>query len=235
MLGGRITWVHLSRHFCYLQHRRFCNNNPTSLNKQPQISNGNSSYSNDAVGGPNGIRNLEAYRDLDKLDFMKAAKILFSDSPNKKKFGLDFHLVQLFFALMPSLAVYLVAQYARHDIKKMEAELEEKRKAEEKEKAKEKEKLAKEEKEQGSDQELVKVMERLEALEETVNEIAVETKKQPSDKKGRVTDQNQGKEDFKSQSDDNHGVVQKESKPLEATPVSPQRQKHNDTEKRGSH
>uniref|UniRef100_A0A7N2LN91 Uncharacterized protein n=1 Tax=Quercus lobata TaxID=97700 RepID=A0A7N2LN91_QUELO len=34
---------------------------------------------------------------------------------------IDFHLVQLFFACMPSLAVYLVAQYARYDMRKMEA------------------------------------------------------------------------------------------------------------------
>ncbi|XP_073263910.1 uncharacterized protein [Populus alba] len=34
----------------------------------------------------------EASRQLDNLDFMKAAKILFSDPPKKKKFGIDFHL-----------------------------------------------------------------------------------------------------------------------------------------------
>nr|GEV81306.1 60S ribosomal protein L7-2-like [Tanacetum cinerariifolium] len=37
---------------------------------------------------------------------------------------LDFHLVQLFFVCLPSLAVYLVAQYARHEMKKMDAQLE---------------------------------------------------------------------------------------------------------------
>ncbi|KAJ6934276.1 hypothetical protein NC651_009345 [Populus alba x Populus x berolinensis] len=63
----------------------------------------------------------EANRQLDNLDFMKAAKILFSDPPKKKKFGIDFHLVQLFFTCLPSLAVYLVAQYARHEMKKMDA------------------------------------------------------------------------------------------------------------------
>ncbi|KAL4584606.1 hypothetical protein LXL04_009210 [Taraxacum kok-saghyz] len=66
----------------------------------------------------------DSYRDLDKLDFMTAAKILFTTPPKQKKFGLDFHLVQLFFVCLPSLAVYLVAQYARHEMKKMDAELE---------------------------------------------------------------------------------------------------------------
>ncbi|KAJ6944196.1 hypothetical protein NC652_009570 [Populus alba x Populus x berolinensis] len=47
----------------------------------------------------------EANRQLDNLDFMKAAKILFSDPPKKKKFGIDFHLVQLFFTCLPSLGI----------------------------------------------------------------------------------------------------------------------------------
>lgn len=72
----------------------------------------------------------------DKLDFITASKILFSPSSKPKKFGIDFHLVQFFFACLPSLAVYLVAQYARYDIKKMEAEVEMKKKlAEEEEQA----------------------------------------------------------------------------------------------------
>ncbi|PPD91924.1 hypothetical protein GOBAR_DD11114 [Gossypium barbadense] len=69
----------------------------------------------------------ESYRQLDNLDFLTAAKILFTHPPKKKKFGLDFHLVQLFFACMPSLAVYLVAQYARYEMRKMEALFEVKR------------------------------------------------------------------------------------------------------------
>ncbi|PPR98086.1 hypothetical protein GOBAR_AA22574 [Gossypium barbadense] len=85
----------------------------------------------------------ESYRQLDNLDFLTAAKILFTHPPKKKKFGLDFHLVQLFFACMPSLAVSLVAsgtapqiaesgqrrwhvslvaQYARYEMRKMEAQ-----------------------------------------------------------------------------------------------------------------
>lgn len=72
----------------------------------------------------------------DKLDFITASKILFSTPSKPKKFGIDFHLVQFFFACLPSLAVYLVAQYARYDIRKMEAEVEMKKKlAEEEEQA----------------------------------------------------------------------------------------------------
>lgn len=233
MLGGGSIWVRFSSHFRYLQHRRFCNNNnnPTSLTKQPPSTNGNSSSSNND-GGRNSIRDLEGYRDLDKLDFTKAAKILFSDTPRKKKFGVDFHLVQLFFALLPSFAVYLVAQYARHEMRKMEAELEEKKKAEEEKKAKETEKLAEEERGHGSDPELLKVKERLEALEETIKEIVVEAKKQSSDEKSTRGNQNQEGPDPKRRSGDSHAAVGKQYTPQ---PGLGQEQKHQDRENRGSH
>ncbi|KAJ6393065.1 hypothetical protein OIU77_022531 [Salix suchowensis] len=123
----------------------------------------------------NGSKSDDAYRQLDNLDFTKAARILFTDPQKKKKFGLDFHLVQLFFTCLPSLAVYLVALYARHEMKKMDAELEKKKKEEE-EKAKEEELKAIEEKAQ-SESELVEVKERLGKLEEVVKEIAVESRK----------------------------------------------------------
>ncbi|XP_002527316.3 uncharacterized protein LOC8259755 [Ricinus communis] len=122
----------------------------------------------------------ETYRQLDKLDFMTAAKIVFSEPPKQKKFGIDFHLVQLFFACLPSLAVYMVAQYARSEMKKMDAELELK-KREEEEKAKEMELKAIEEKEARSNPELLEVKVRLDKLEEAVKEIAVESKKQSGD------------------------------------------------------
>ncbi|KAM0933865.1 hypothetical protein DsansV1_C34g0226101 [Dioscorea sansibarensis] len=114
------------------------------------------------------------YRQLDNLDFTTAAKILFAESPKKKKFGFDFHLVQFFFACMPSLAVYLVAQYARYEIRRMEAEVEKKKKAEEEEKAKGEELVAEEE-----ESKLSKVLVRLDALEVTVKEIV--DKKKPSE------------------------------------------------------
>ncbi|XWS19142.1 hypothetical protein CRYUN_Cryun32bG0106600 [Craigia yunnanensis] len=87
---------------------------------------------------------------------------------------IDFHLVQLFFACMPLLAVYLVAQYARYEMRKMEAkqeEEEEKKKQEEEEKAKETEQIA-------TDSELSEVKVRLGKLEEAVKAIVVESKKQ---------------------------------------------------------
>lgn len=160
--------VRVSERLRLVHHKPFC-----TKNKPPTTTNNNDQ---DAATS---VRNLDAYRQLDKLDFMTAAKILFTEPPKKKKFGIDFHLVQLFFACMPSLAVYLVAQYARYEMRKMEAELELKKKQaeEEAEKAKELE-LIVEEKEAGIVPELLDVKVRLEALESTVKEIVVESKKQ---------------------------------------------------------
>ncbi|CAI9778271.1 unnamed protein product [Fraxinus pennsylvanica] len=110
---------------------------------------------------------------------MTAAKILFTDQSKKKKFGLDFHLVQLFFVCLPSLAVYLVAQYARSEMKKMDAELELKKQAEFEAQAKEME--LKKAKERAADPVLREVKERLNKLEETVKEIVIESKKQSND------------------------------------------------------
>ncbi|KAL8123086.1 hypothetical protein AgCh_011176 [Apium graveolens] len=94
---------------------------------------------------------------------------------------LDFHLVQLFFVCLPSLAVYLTAQYARYEIRRMEGELEVKKKAEEE--AKEKELLLKaaEEQESKSDPELREVKARLGKLEEAIKEIVVTGSKKELD------------------------------------------------------
>ncbi|KAG6510258.1 hypothetical protein ZIOFF_028267 [Zingiber officinale] len=147
----------------------------------------------------------EAYRQLDNLDFMTAAKILFTTPPKRKEFGFDFHLVQFFFACLPSLAVFLVAQYARcspsdwrlsfefpaeHNFYHMLymnnilslsldtlPELEEKKKKEEEQKEKEIELGNNEEQ---PEEELSKVIARLDALEETVKVIANEKAKVPS-------------------------------------------------------
>ncbi|KAK4269466.1 hypothetical protein QN277_022620 [Acacia crassicarpa] len=121
----------------------------------------------------------ERYRQLENLDFMTAAKMLFTDPPKKKKFGLDFHLVQLFFACLPSLAVYLVAQYARYKMKIMEVDVNQKRKLRDEQEAKEREKL---EKLKPPDPPLQEVKVRLDKLEEAVKEIVAETKKQSSSK-----------------------------------------------------
>lgn len=133
------------------------------------------------------ISRKDAYKELENLNFMTAAKILFTTPPKNKKFGLDFHLVQLFFACLPSLAVYLVAQYARSEMRRMDAELEVKKKAEEEAKAKEK---AAEEQEMASDPQLLEVKVRLDKLEETVKEIVVESKKKSADPRdsGQVDD-----------------------------------------------
>ncbi|CAK8574579.1 unnamed protein product [Lathyrus sativus] len=153
---------------------------PTSLcNKSAQ----RSSFCTSTKNSNNNCKDIitdERYRQLENLDMMTAIKILFTDPPKKRKFGFDFHLVQFFFACMPSLAVYLVAQYARYEIRTMEAEVEQKRKKKEEEEAKEREKELElnppEEKE--ANPLLSEVNERLDKLEETVKEIAVVTKKQ---------------------------------------------------------
>nr|KYP38368.1 hypothetical protein KK1_040383 [Cajanus cajan] len=104
-------------------------------------------------------------------------------------FRFDFHLVQFCFACLPSLAVYLVAQYARYEMRKMEVEVALKRKEKEEEEAKEREKAMElkppEEKEEKSDPQLSEVKVRLEKLEEVVKEIVVETKKQSSSNLGK--------------------------------------------------
>ncbi|KAJ9549118.1 hypothetical protein OSB04_021661 [Centaurea solstitialis] len=115
----------------------------------------------------------DSYRDLDKLDFMTAAKILFTTPPKQKKFGL----------VSSVSAVYLVAQYARHEMKKMDAELEKKQVEEAKKtKAAEGEALQ-------SNPQLLEVKERLDSLEKTVKEIMTESKTQRNIK---VSDRQEG-------------------------------------------
>ncbi|KAK9690482.1 hypothetical protein RND81_09G130800 [Saponaria officinalis] len=233
MFGAKSSLFRYSKRFLNLHHRRsFCNNS-TSLNNNNKNPQNLQSYSiNGGIDSKfNDRRDLDAYRDLDKLDFMKAAKILFSSPPKKKKFGLDFHLVQLFFALMPSFAVYLVAKYSRYEMKRMEAELEVKKKAEEEAKAKQMEAAAADETEPESNSELLKVKERLEALEETVKEIAVETKKRSSDDKSRSAGQSQEKVGAKRSSEDIHGSDKNQTS-NQATVQTP---KQEDSENKGSH
>ncbi|XP_065867746.1 uncharacterized protein [Euphorbia lathyris] len=134
----------------------------------------------------------EAYRQLDKLDFMTATKILFNEPPKKKEFGIDFHLVQFFFVCMPSLAAYLVAQYARSEMRRMDAELERKKKAEE-EKAKEIELKAIHEEEARSEHKILEVKVRLDKLEEAVKEIVVATKKHSGDDAAKKPDNDEKK------------------------------------------
>ncbi|KAL6504631.1 hypothetical protein OROHE_023389 [Orobanche hederae] len=146
--------------------RPFCSS--TRNNKPTAVDDSNGSSSNgSSLGGYN-----EQYKALDNLDFIKAAKILFPTPQKRKNLGkLDFHLVQLFFVCLPSLAVYLVAQYARGEMRKMDAELEKKKQAEFEAQAKEMELKA-------SNPELLEVKERLDKLEVAIKEIVVKSKKQ---------------------------------------------------------
>ncbi|OEL32433.1 hypothetical protein BAE44_0006544 [Dichanthelium oligosanthes] len=124
---------------------------------------------------------MEAYKQVQNFDWSSgadwktAANILFTVPPKRKEFGLDFHLVQLFFVCMPSLAVYLVAQYARREIKRMEKEAEEKRKKDEElEKQKQ---LEEESAKEDADSKLSKVLDRLDTLEGVVEEIVSDKRK----------------------------------------------------------
>ncbi|KZV30077.1 hypothetical protein F511_17299 [Dorcoceras hygrometricum] len=156
--------------------RRLCSSAPRN---NPTAKCGGAS---DGEASPSSNHYDEQYKALNNLDFMTAAKILFTDPPKKKKFGLDFHLVQLFFVCLPSLAVYLVAQYARSEMRKMDAELELKKQAEFEAKAKEMELKAAEEKAAAaSDPRLLEVKERLAKLEEEVREIVAGSKRPSSD------------------------------------------------------
>ncbi|XP_051113470.1 uncharacterized protein LOC127239393 [Andrographis paniculata] len=165
----------------YILNRTFCSSNTNSSKKPSVVNSGSSSSSNAPSPAPSLSNYGEQYKALEKLDFTTAAKILFSDPPKKKKFGLDFHLVQLFFVCLPSLAVYLVAQYARSEMRRMDAELEKKKQAEFEAQAKEMElKAAKEKEKMESNPQLLEVKERLNKLEERVKEIVEVAKKQPS-------------------------------------------------------
>ncbi|KAL0425143.1 UNVERIFIED_CONTAM: hypothetical protein Sradi_1049100 [Sesamum radiatum] len=179
LTGKRIlNRVSFSDGFKLCWNRPFCS---STHNSKPATSDSGGSSNNGASSTPALSTYSEQYKALDNLDFMTATKILFTESPKKKKFGLDFHLVQLFFACLPSLAVYLVAQYARSEMRKMDAELERKKQAEFEAQAKELELKAAEEKAaSSSNPELLEVKERLDKLEVTVKEIVV-AKKQSSD------------------------------------------------------
>ncbi|KAG6553062.1 hypothetical protein Mapa_005399 [Marchantia paleacea] len=102
---------------------------PTLLNRGRSAARGRMKSSGvDSEAGradPGAVRQqLEAAAREDRLNFITAAKILFSSPAKPKKFGLDFHLWQFFAACLPPFAVYLTAQYARHEIRRLEKERE---------------------------------------------------------------------------------------------------------------
>lgn len=188
-LDARNGWTLISNRLRHSPTRPYITTNKSST-----------AASNSSGGDGSMSKYKETLSQLDKLDFMMAAKILFTTPPKKKKFGLDFHLVQFFFACMPSLAVYLVAQYARYEIRRMEAELEVKKKGEEEAKAKEDEAKASEETKENSNPDLFEVKERLGKLEEAVNEIVVESKKQVE------KTSNKSHKDVSEKKDDNNAI-----------------------------
>ncbi|OMO74205.1 hypothetical protein COLO4_26669 [Corchorus olitorius] len=219
MFRARNVCARISPHFNLLRTRPFCSAIKDSNNSKKN----NDVDANKAESNPSAYN--ESYRQLDNLDFTTAAKILFTDPPKKKKFGLDFHLVQLFFVCMPSLAVYLVAQYARHEMRKMDAELEEKKKKEEeaKKKQKEEEKAKEMELRGRSDPELLEVKERLGKLEEAIKEIVVESKKESADSITKSQLNGSKHHEAKSTSESSSSMEQDKltkEKPKEQTPSS---------------
>ncbi|KAL2473303.1 uncharacterized protein Fot_49039 [Forsythia ovata] len=161
---------------------------------------------------------------------MTAAKILFTDQSKKKKFGLDFHLVQLFFVCLPSLAVYLVAQYARSEMKKMDKELELKKQAEFEVQAKEME--LKKAEERAADPVLVEVKERLNKLEETVKEIVVGSTKQSDDEETEASKIRSGLEAVKSSNVSTRTLTEgKTSDAAATTPASQHKPKSGESKK----
>ncbi|KAG6410690.1 hypothetical protein SASPL_128755 [Salvia splendens] len=191
--------------------RSFCsapgNNKPTSTGGGATRDGSTSSSSSPSLS-----KYDEQYKALEDLDFVKAAKILFSDPPKKKKFGLDFHLVQLFFACLPSLAVYLVAQYARGEMKIMDAALEKKKQAEFEAQAKEMELKAAEQKALvASNPEILEVKERLDKLEVTLKDLVTNSKK-PADDATKTGGEDQIEQKQAAQPNESVGKTSKEKR-----------------------
>lgn len=76
MFLARRGWVRFARRGQLFGGRAFCNTNNKVTTNADNNANVNAS-----------VRDYEAYRQLDNLDFSTAAKILFTDPPKKKKFG----------------------------------------------------------------------------------------------------------------------------------------------------
>ncbi|CAN8233520.1 unnamed protein product [Cochlearia groenlandica] len=173
MIRGAVTWVGLSTRLKHYRIRRICSkgeNKPEK--KETSVAHYNENESSV-------FRYDETYKKLDKLDFVTAAKILFTAPPKKDKFGFDWHVVQFIIVCLPSVAVYLVAQYARRKMKIMDAELGEKQRKEEEKKVKEEaeQKALEEAKATKSQEELMDMKRRLGRIEETIKEIVLETNK----------------------------------------------------------
>ncbi|KAF8103401.1 hypothetical protein N665_0188s0337 [Sinapis alba] len=208
MLRGRGSWIGLATRLKHYRIRRLCSKGENGGKKPEKTESSVAQYSENESSVVS--RYDETYKKLDKLDFVTAAKILFTEPPKKNKFGLDWHVVQFIIVCLPSLAVYLVAQYARRKMKIMDAELgEKKRKEEEKKEKEEAEKKAlEEEAATKSRDELMEMKQRLGKIEETIKEIVLETKK-PS---GNAPTKTQGDQSTKLPSKE-EPKLSKEQKP----------------------
>ncbi|KAM7514766.1 hypothetical protein LguiA_004349 [Lonicera macranthoides] len=200
IFGGRVVLVRLSNHrFRFIQRKPFSSNG-----NKPATPNSNNAAA--AADGDGSLSKYDAYRDLDKLDFMTAAKILFTNPPKQKKFGISDSLgitVSIFGTYTYS-CIFVIFRIDFH------LELEVKKQAEEEAKAKEMELKEAEEKEARSDPEILEVKERLGKLEEVVKEFVVESKKQSGNcaiaknQKGDNEKKQLTIEPCKSASEDNH-------------------------------
>lgn len=97
MFRARATWLRFAKPVPTRPYCTTANNNTTR-----PTSNNNSNVSDNKVAESNLGNYDEAYKQLDKLDFSTAAKILFTDPPKKKKFG---------YCLLASLGCFWIVGY----------------------------------------------------------------------------------------------------------------------------
>lgn len=84
MIRGRGSWVGFSTRLKLNRIRRFCSKGENGGNKLEKTESSVAHY-NETESSVS--RYAETYKKLDKLDFVTAAKILFTEPPKKNKFG----------------------------------------------------------------------------------------------------------------------------------------------------
>ncbi|KAF6171236.1 hypothetical protein GIB67_036904 [Kingdonia uniflora] len=207
--------------------RPFCTNS-NNANKA-------NTSANNATGVEKSERALDVYSQVNNLDFATATKILFSAPTKEHKFGIDFHLVQFFFALMPSLAIYLVAKYSRYRMRLLEEEKQKiRQKAEEVVKAEKAKEKALADKEMAYHPALLKLNDRLDKLEETIQDIVLKSiVKSTEDKEDSKKLVSETKPSSAPEPSSNEG---NEKRPVLATDASPdttERKEDGKSENRG--
>lgn len=90
MFRARATWDRFAKPLFNSKPRPFCTNNNNNKTTKPTSNNSISVSENNAVESNVSNDYNQAYKQLDKLDFVTAAKMLFTDPPKKKKFGYCF-------------------------------------------------------------------------------------------------------------------------------------------------